>query len=102
MLDRREDGALLDHLARDVERQIARIDEPAHEAQIARQDLRLVGDEDALNVELDAAFAVGIEQVERAEPGINASAVYLAALRPEMNGERRLVELSGEAAVKSV
>ena len=101
LLDRGEERALLDHLARDVERQVGGIDQPAHEAQIARQDFGVVGDEDALDVELDAALAVGIEQVERPRAGHESErGVLLPALGAEMDGQRRLVELPGNAAVE--
>src|SRR4029453_4707002 len=66
LADRGEQRALLDHLARYVERQVGRIDHAAHEAQITRQKLRFVGDEDAPDIELHASLAVGVEQVERA------------------------------------
>jgi hypothetical protein len=38
----------LDHLARDIEREICGIDNAAHEAQVAREDIGLVGDEVAM------------------------------------------------------
>ena len=65
LADRFEHRVLLQHLARDVERQVFRIDDAAHEAKPGRQDLGLVGDEDAADIELDAALALGIEEVER-------------------------------------
>ena len=73
---RGEERAFLDLFARHVERQVGGIDQPAHEAQIARQNLGLVGDEDALDVQLDAALAIGIEQVERPRARKKARAVY--------------------------
>ena len=42
----------------------AEFDEPADEAQVARQDLGFIGDEDPLHIELHPPAAVGIEQVE--------------------------------------
>ena len=79
----------------------ARVDDAAHEAQKARQDFRLVGDEDALDVELDAAGAVGIEQIERPRAGNEQQrGVILPSLGAEMNGQRRLVELPGNRAVE--
>ena len=57
---------LLQHLARDVEREVRRIDDAADEAQIQRQKLAgPVGDEDAPHVELDAARRLPVPQVER-------------------------------------
>jgi hypothetical protein len=94
--DRGEERAFLDLLARDIERQIGAVDEAAHETQIARQDLGFVGDEDALDVELDAALAVGIEQVERPRAGNEQQRrVILPPLGAEMDGGGRLIELAG-------
>ena len=55
---------VLQHLARDIERQILAVDDAAHEAQIGGQQLRIIGDEDAPYVKLDMAFAPLIEQIE--------------------------------------
>ena len=99
--DRGEQRAFLNFLARDIERQIGAVDEAAHEAQIARQDVGVVGDEDALDVKLDAALAVGIEQIERPRAGHEEQrGVVVPALGVEMDGQRRLVELSGNAAIE--
>ncbi len=57
-------STLLDHFARDIERQIGRVDETTHEAKVPRQKLGLAGDEDALHVELHAALAIGVEEIE--------------------------------------
>ena len=91
--DRGKQRTFLDFLARHIERQIGAVDQTAHETQIARQYLGIVGDEDALDVELDAAGAVGIEQVERPRAGNEQQRrVVLPSLGAEMNGQRRLVE----------
>ena len=63
--DRNKQRTFLDLFARDVERQIGTVENAAHEAQITRQDFRVVGDEHAFDIELDAAGAIGIEQIER-------------------------------------
>src|SRR3546814_19405608 len=65
LLDGGEDRAFLNHLPRDVERQVVAVDQPAHEAQVARQYLRLVGDEDAADIELHTHGPVRVEQAER-------------------------------------
>src|SRR5262249_20960501 len=57
---------LLQNLARDVEREIVRIDYAAHETEPARDEiLALVEDEDALHVELNAALHLGAVEIER-------------------------------------
>ena len=66
LADRGEHVALLDQLARDVERQVGAVDHEADEAQPARQDVGVLGDQHAAHVELVAPLARRIEQVERA------------------------------------
>src|SRR5205814_91025 len=56
---------VLQHLSRDVERQVFAVDDAAHEAEIAGQQIRIIGDEYPTNVKLHLALALGIEQVER-------------------------------------
>ncbi len=65
LADLRELRIVLQHLAGDVEREILAVDDAADEAQISRQQIGIVGDEDAADVELDAALARRLEQVER-------------------------------------
>src|SRR5262245_62399691 len=97
--DRRQDGTFLDHLARDVERQIGRVHEPAHKAQIARQYLCFVRDEDALDIKLDAAVAIDVEQVERSRTGNKREGgILVPTLGTEMDRDVGLIELPGEAA----
>src|SRR6185295_5261635 len=48
---------VLQHLARDIERQILAVDHAADEAQIGRQDIGVVGNEDTADIELDLALA---------------------------------------------
>ena len=101
LADRREDRALLDHLARDVERQVGAVDDEAHEAQPARQDVGVLGDEDAPDIELVAPLARRIEQVERPRAGDEGEhRIFVPPLGAPVHGQRRLVELAGEAAVE--
>ena len=69
LADRVEDRALLNHFARDVERQVRAVDDEAHEAQPARQQIGVLRDQDAPDVELVAAFSRGIEQIEWTRTG---------------------------------
>ena len=99
--DRRQQRAFLNFLAGDIERQIGAVDEAAHEAQIARQNVGIVGNENPFDVELDAAFAIRIEQVERSRAGHEEQAgVVVPAFGVEVDRQCRLVELSGNAAIK--
>ena len=83
---------LLQDLARDVERQVVRVDHAADEAQVRRQQLLgVVHDEDAPDVELDAVALLAVPQVERrARRDVEQLRVFLPAfdlgVRP---GERR-------------
>ena len=56
---------VLQHLARDVERQVLAVDDAADEAQVGRRQLGVVGDVDAPHVELHVPLARRIEQIER-------------------------------------
>ena len=57
---------LLQDFARNIKREVFRVDDAAHEAKILRQQLLgIVHDEDALHVKLDAAFVVGLVEVQR-------------------------------------
>ena len=101
LADRGEDRALLDHLARDVERQVGAVHDEAHEAQPARQEVGVLGDEDAAHIELVAPLADGIEQVERPRAGDEGEhRIFVPSLGPPVHGQRRLVELAGEAAIE--
>jgi hypothetical protein len=56
----------LDHLARDIEREICGIDNAAHEAQVAREDIGLVGDEVAMRrAGVDTGYAFGLDAAIR-------------------------------------
>ncbi len=56
----------LQDLPREVEGQVVRVDDALDEAQVMRhQRLAVVHDEHALHVQLDAAPALALEQVER-------------------------------------
>ena len=91
--DRLDVAALLQDLARDVERQVVRIDHAAHEAQIRGQQLLgVVHDEHAPHVELQAAALVPVPQVEgRTRRDVEKLHVLLAAFDAVVApGERRL------------
>src|SRR5580704_4157298 len=99
--DRSQKRTFLNLLAGNVERQISTVHQTAHEAEIPRQDIRLVGDENAFDVELDAAFAILIEQVERPRTWNEQQCrVVLPPLRAIMDRSGRFVELTGDAAVE--
>ena len=89
LFDAPDDRVLLQYLARNVERQIARIDHPADEAQIIRQQLlALVGDEDPLHIELKSLLLkVRHQQIERGLFGQEQQRCELvASLGGEMDG----------------
>ena len=101
LADRGEHRALLDHLARDVERQVGAVDDQPHEAQPARQQVGVLGDQHAPHIELVAALAGGIEQVERPRAGDEGEhGIFVPAFGAPVHGQRRLVILAGEAAVE--
>merc|ERR1719152_258450 len=68
LLDDLEDLVLLERLARDVEREVLRIDDALDEGEeLGHQVLAVVHDEDAAHVQLDVArrLLLGLEEVER-------------------------------------
>ena len=67
LADHLQDLTLLQHLSRDVQRQILRVDDASHEAQVlGDQLLAVVHDEDATHVQLDVvALLLVLEHVER-------------------------------------
>ncbi len=102
LADHAHDRRILEELARDVERQILRIDDAAHEPEPARQELlALLHDEDALHVESQAVLHVGREEIEgralrdEQEPREELRPLHLEVLV----GERR-VEIVREVLVE--
>ncbi len=98
--DLRHLRVVLQHLARNIERQVLAVHNAAHEAQIGGQQLRLVGDEDAPHIKLDMAFAAAIEQVE----GLGGRRkqqhrIGLAALGPIVERHGGLVERAGDRPI---
>jgi hypothetical protein len=66
LADRLHVAAFLQQLAAHVERQVGRVDHALDEAQVSRhQRLRVVHDEDALDVQLHARALVAVVEVER-------------------------------------
>ena len=70
LLERTADGlelaALLQELTRDVQREVRRVDETFHEAQVVRQQvLALVHDKDMAAVELQARLVIRLVEIER-------------------------------------
>ena len=64
--DRLHVAALLEDLARHVERQVVGIDDALHEAQVGRHQLLRIGhDEHAAHVQADAVALLAVPQVER-------------------------------------
>ena len=67
---------------------------PRTKRRYGRQKLRILGDEHAPHVELDAALALGVEQVERrARRHEQQHGIGLAPLGPVVERQRRFVEL---------
>jgi hypothetical protein len=71
LLDDLEQLVVLEVLSRDVQREILRVDDSLHEAEVLRDELiAVVHDEDSLDVELDVVFLLLVlEEVERGSLG---------------------------------
>ena len=101
LADRREDVALLDQLARDVERQIGAVDHEADKAQPAGKDVGVLRDQHPAHIELVAPLSRRIEQIERPRAGNEGEhGIFVPPFGAPMKGQRRLVELAGEATVE--
>ena len=65
-LDLRDDSIVLQHFARDIERQVGRVNHAFHEAEPRRQQhLDVVADEDVADIEGESALLVRHEEVHR-------------------------------------
>src|SRR6185312_11521359 len=56
---------VLQHFAGDVERKVFAVDHAPDEAKVSRQQVGVVGDENATHIKLHLPLARGLEQVER-------------------------------------
>ena len=93
---------LLQDFPGDVERQVAGVHHAAHEAQVQGQELvRLVHDEHALHVELQAAGHLPVPKVERRTLGdVEQARVVELALHLVVAPRRRVVEVVGDVLVE--
>ena len=101
--DRLHVAAFLQDLARDVQRQVGRIDHALDEAQVGRhQLLGVVHDEDALDVQLDAGALLAVPQVERrARRHVQQLRVFAAALDAVVRVGQRSLEVVRRRACRT-
>ena len=93
---------LLEDFAADIERQVFAVDDAAYEAQVLRQKLfSVVEDEDALHVKLDASLVLGLVEVERCARGDEEQrGVVETAFGLGMEPEERIFPITGEGFVE--
>ena len=86
----------------DVERKIFAVDDAADEAQVLRQQvLGVVHDEDALDVELDAALVVGLVEIERSlGRDVEERGVLERAFGAGVEPEERVFPVAGDGFVE--
>ena len=83
---------MLQHFARKIERHVFRIDDAAHETQVWRQQLRVIGNVNPLHIKLLPASTFGIIEVEGPFRGhIEQNRIFVAPLGPVMDGQRRVL-----------
>ncbi len=99
-----EDRVVLQHFAADVQRQIFAIHDAAHEPQVRGQEaLGHFGDEDAFDVELHMAAALGVEDIERFGGGYEEKgAVIERAFGVPVEVEPRIIERVAGVVVDSL
>ncbi len=102
LADRLHVAAFLQQLARDVQRQVGRVDDALDEAQVHRhQRLGVVHDEDALDVELHAAALVAVPHVQRrVRRDVEQLRVFAAAFHAVVRVGQRRVRIIGNLFVK--
>ena len=102
VLDRFDAVVLLQDLPRDVERQVVGIHHAADEAQVERQEvLRLVHDEHALHVELQAARRLAVPEIERrALRHVKQTRVLEPAFHLVVAPRRRVLEVVRDVLVE--
>ena len=95
-------AVLLQNLAADVQREVFAVDDAADEAEVGREELfGVVQDEDALDVELDADLVLGLVEVKRrARRNEEERDVLQAALGAGVKPEERIFAVAGEALVE--
>ncbi len=93
---------LLQHLARDVQRQVGRIHHALHEAQVERQELLgVVHDEDAAHVQLEAARRLAMPQVvRRPRRHVQQAGVFLLAFDLAVRPGERVREIVRDVAIE--
>ena len=100
--DRLDVAGLLQDFARYIQRQVAGIDDPPHEAQVRRQQLLgIVHDEHAPHVKPDAVPGVAVPQVERrVRRNVQELRVFLAAFDARVHPGQRVVVVVPDVLVE--
>ena len=101
LADRRHLRIVLQHFARQVQGHVLAIDDATHEAQISGENLDIIGDIDALHIELLAAAAFGIVEIEGPlARHIEQHGIFMPALGAVVDGDRRIGIAAGDVAEK--
>ena len=95
-------AAVLQNLARHVQRQIVGIDQTTHEAQVVRHELLgVVHDEHALHVQFQAVLVIAVPHVpRRLRRDIQQAGVLLLAFHPVVAPAQRIGEIVGDVLVE--
>ena len=95
-------AAVLQDLARHVQRQIVGIDQTTHEAQVVRHELLgIVHDEHALHVQFQAVLVIAVPHVpRRLRRDIQQAGVFLLAFHPVVAPAQRIGEIVGDVLVE--
>ena len=101
-LDAGEHLVLLQDLTRNVERQVFGVDDAADESQVLREQLLgVIHDEDALDVELDAALVVRLVEVHGGlGRNVEEGGVFERAFGAGMEPEERVFPVAGDGLVE--
>ena len=98
--DLRKLRIVLQHFPGNIEREVFAVDDAADEAEIAGQQISIVGDKDATDIEFDVPFAGGLEQIERLCRGRKQqNRIGLPPFGAIVQRQRRLVEGAGDRTI---
>ena len=92
----------LENLPRDVQRKVARVDHPAHEAQVRREQVPgILQDEHPPHVEPEATAHVAVPEIERSPPGHEQEhGVLDVSLDPRVDDVERGLEVVRDVLVE--
>ena len=99
LADLRNLRIVLEHFSGNIERHVLGIDDAAHKPQIGREEVGVVADEDAPNIEPMPSTTLGVIKIEGFLAGHKQKdPIFVTAFRLVVDGERRVRIDPGDVA----